>query len=120
MGAEQKYYAGKSGVGVKYQHSWRCLHCKTIDHPSGLCALAIKLREKKGKRSEVPTEAEDILPLLPIPDRSSQPRNPNHGKRNNTRGKGVETKAPPRSQKPKAPSKGKAVRTTSSKRRKVN
>ena len=116
----QKYYAGKSGVGVKYPHTWRCLHCKTIDHPSGLCTFAMKLKEKKGKRTEVPTEAEDILPLLPVQGPSRQTQNPNHSKRNDTKGKRVETKAPPRSQKPEAPPKGKAVRTTSSKKRKVN
>ena len=38
--ASQKFHAGNYGVGVKYQHSWRCNHCKTTDHPSGLCPHA--------------------------------------------------------------------------------
>ena len=45
----QKYYANTSGVGVKYRYSWHCIHCKTVDHPSGLCNHT---RNTKGNVSE--------------------------------------------------------------------
>ncbi|KAF9783296.1 hypothetical protein BJ322DRAFT_1110179 [Thelephora terrestris] len=115
--AAQKFYAGINGVGVQYQFPFRCLHCKTIDHPSGLCTRVKELKGKAGKREEALT-AEEILPLGPTPGPSTRTPNPNHGKRggsgsrttaNNTRGRGSGR-----------PTRGNAVRTNGSKKRKVD
>jgi len=33
-------YAGEHGVGERYEHTFNCVHCKSIDHPGGLCPFA--------------------------------------------------------------------------------
>ena len=83
--AAQRYYANEYGMGVKYKYPWRCLHCKTIDHPSGLCSITKSAKEKKGKQKDTITEAEELLPLEPTPGPSRQPQNPNHGRQGNRR-----------------------------------
>ena len=34
-----EFYAGIYGMGSKYENPWKCLHCKSINHPTGLCPL---------------------------------------------------------------------------------
>jgi hypothetical protein len=120
--SSQKFHAGISGVGVKYQHPWRCLHCKTIDHPSGLCTLTKSIKGKEAKQTEPPTAIEELLPLEPTPGPSRRPRTQTPGPPQNTKGKGREPSAPTKTKKSGAPTKAKpkSVRTTGPKKRKVN
>ena len=113
--AAQRYYADEYGMGVKYKFPWRCLHCKTIDHPSGLCSITRSIKEKKGKQRETITEAEELLPLEPTPGPSRQPQNPNHGKRGNRK---AMSNAPPR--RSGEQNRTNAVRTAGSKKQKMN
>ena len=110
----QKFYADVNGVGIQYQHTWSCLHCKSFDHPSGLCKYMKEVKGKAGKQAEALT-ADEMLPLGPTPGPSNRPPNPNHGHRGN-RSASSQTGARGRGN----PTRGNAVRTTGSKRRKVN
>ena len=112
----QKYYTNASGVGVKYRYPWHCIHCKTIDHPSGLCGHMTTTKWNTREQNET-LAAEDILPLRPIP---STPRNPNHGRRSNPRGRNGPTNAHARTRGSGSSSRGNSVRTSDSKRQKIN
>ena len=65
--AIQKYHASHNGVGVRYQFRFRCNHCKTIDHPSGLCPHTRARRggTDGGNRGE---DDDELLPLNPKND----------------------------------------------------
>ena len=63
---------------------------------------------------------DEILPLEPTPSTSNRPANPNHGKRNTTKGKKPIANAPTKTRKPGGNVKAKAVRTTGLKKRKIN
>lgn len=120
--ANQKFHAGVSGVGVKYQHAWKCIHCKTIDHPAGLCTIVANVKGKTGKQVEPPTAVEELLPLGPTPGPSQPPKNRTPASQNGTKGKGKAPNTHTKTRKPGAPGKPKAnhVRTTGPKKRKVN
>src|ERR1700743_1114946 len=103
-------------MGQMYEFPWKCLHCKSIDHQTGLCPL---LEKKKGQPAGTPTVDKELLPLDPTPGPSCQPPNPNHGKRTEMKGKEVLVAVQPSSEKPKAPSKTNAVHTNGMKKCKV-
>lgn len=81
-----RFHAGIYGVGVIYKHPWRCAHCKSIDHPAGLCPIVRDLRARRGTTGGTPHPEDDLLPFEPTPDPPSRPQNPNHGKRTNMKG----------------------------------
>jgi hypothetical protein len=86
----QKYHAGRYGVGIKYQFAFKCIHCKSIDHPGGLCHWTGVRRE--GPRAAVPPPVEDLLlaeELLPVdPGRPQAGPSRQNGGGNDTKGKG--------------------------------
>lgn len=112
----QKYYANMNGVGVKYRHPWHCIHCKTLDHPSGLCNHMRNTKGNTGEQEGALT-AEEILPLGPIPGTS---RNPNHGRRTDARGRTRPPSAQGRVRNAGNQSRGNSVRASGSKKRKIN
>ena len=120
--AGQKYYAGIYGVGVKYQYSWRCIHCKSTDHPTGLCPIVASARERTGTPNKGPNPDDNLLPTPsePKPGPSNRPQNPNHGKRAGTKGKGIAPGTQRGGKRPETPSKTNAVHTAGPKKRKVN
>ena len=115
--ATQKYYADIYGVGIRYAHMWNCLHCKAIDHPSGLCNHAQNVKGKATRQPEALT-AEELLPLGPTPDSPRNPQNPTRDRQNNPeRGN---PNARTRTRGTGNPTRGNAVRTIGSKKRKIN
>ncbi|KAF9780847.1 hypothetical protein BJ322DRAFT_1112242 [Thelephora terrestris] len=84
----QKYHADINGVGMKYQHPWNCLHCKAIDHPSGLCAQVGPLKMRTAGQQDAPTPGEELLPLDPPPGPPHQPHHPPTGTRDGARPRG--------------------------------
>ena len=114
--AEQRFHAGNGGVGIKYDPPFRCLHCKTIDHPSGLCPHFIRIKGNAHGRNDVGSE-DDLLPTTADPTtRQQNPASTRNGgtatrgnrgppnRRNGTRGRGSTN----------------AVRTSNTKRRKIS
>ena len=77
----QKFYTDVNGVRIQYQHMWSCLHCKSFDHPSGLCKYMKEVKGKAGKQAEALT-VDKMLPLGPTPGPSNC-SNPNHGHQGN-------------------------------------
>ena len=112
----QKFYAGTSGVGIRYQYGWHCIHCKTIDHPAGLCPFAKILRGKTGKQESTPAAGEDLFPLEPIPGPSRSTQELTREKHGGTRGNG---KMPARTGKVGRQTRGIDTRT-GSRKRKIN
>jgi hypothetical protein len=97
--ANQKYYTGINGVGVKYQFTWKCLHCKTIDHPTGLCPLVKNLKKQKGVKIEAPSDVEDLLPLEPTPGPSNHSHRQTRAKRREAKVKATTTNSPTKNRK---------------------
>lgn len=116
--ANQKFHADTSGVGVKYKYLWRCLHCKTIDHPSGLCAIAKNVKGRAKPQDKAFTAVEELLPLGPTPGPSRQNQTLTQGKRGDIKGKGVTVNTAAKAKRPAGPTK--SIRATGSKKRKVN
>ena len=90
--ANQNFYAGNHGMGVRYQHPFRCNHCKTVDHPSGLCPHMRTGRERgEGARGGNPPRPDDDDEFLPMKKDSGppgpKPKPPTPGP---SRGKGVD------------------------------
>lgn len=88
--ANQSFYAGNHGMGVRYQHPFRCNHCKTIDHPSGLCPHMRTGREREGAGGENPRPDDDdeFLPMKRDPGPPGpKPKPPTPGP---SRGKAVD------------------------------
>jgi len=59
--SRQKFHAGNHGVGLRYTPAFTCNHCKTVDHPSGLCPHAKAKRGKTGGRTDEPDD-DDLFP----------------------------------------------------------
>jgi hypothetical protein len=83
----QRYYTTRNGVGVKYQFSFKCIHCKSTDHPGGLCYWKDVLRAEEGKRTDDPDPVEEILPVEEL--LSLGPSHPQAGPSNQHGGSGV-------------------------------
>jgi hypothetical protein len=98
----QKFYADIYGVGVKYQFQFRCNHCKTIDHPSGLCPHEEARKRTTGERNDDPNDDEDDDELLPLKREPGQPParpkpptpGPGPDKQGDRKGKGRATEPP--------------------------
>ena len=72
--ANQNFYAGNHGMGVRYQHPFRCNHCKTVDHPSGLCPHMRTGRERgEGAGGGNPPRPDDYDEFLPMKKDSGPP-----------------------------------------------
>jgi hypothetical protein len=118
--ANQKYHTRINGVGVKYQFTWKCLHCKTINHPTGLCPLVKNLKKQKGVKIEDPTEAEDLLPLEPTPGPSHHSHRQTRAKCKEARAKIDPISSPVQNRRTDNKPKANVVRAAVSKKRKVN
>ena len=57
----QRFYAGRYGVGMKYKYGFNCNHCKTTDHPSGLCPHIATVAPPTATNDNNPED--DIFPL---------------------------------------------------------
>ena len=63
----QKFYADKYGMGVRYQYSWRCIHCKSTDHPASLCPHARRARAGGEPTDDAHMLDDNLLPPPPEP-----------------------------------------------------
>lgn len=108
--AVQKYHADIYGVGIKYQHPFRCIHCKTVDHPSGLCPYEKARRERNGEQGNNhdgnDDDEDELLPMKKEPGLpTTRPKPPTPGpsqeKRPDRKGKGKATNPPAPEQKGK-------------------
>jgi hypothetical protein len=120
----QKFYAGHHGVGVRYKFSFKCNHCKTVDHPSGLCPH--KTAKRGGKQGGDSDDDDELLPLKKEPGPSSAkppppppPPTPGRGKRDEGKGKGRADPPPKRGKAGGRSNKVSAGRAGDAKRRKV-
>ena len=86
----QRFYAGKYGVGTLYGNDFNCNHCKTVDHPSGLCPYL----EDTPPADTEPELGNDLLLLgiAPTPMTTSNHRTRPH----DPKGKGKMRAAPDR------------------------
>ena len=78
-------------MGVRYQYLWRCIHCKSADHPASLCPHTRRARAGGEPTDDAHMLDDDLLPPPPKPTLgpSNRPQNPNRGKRMNNNGKGT-------------------------------
>ena len=120
--AGQQFYAEIYGMGVKYQYSWRCIHCKSIDHPAGLCPLVRRMIEGREAPNNAPLLDDELLPLPlePTPGPSNRPQNPNHGKRTNVKGRGAMPGTQQKNKRPVPQTRTNEVRTAGPKKRKIH
>jgi len=121
--SRQKYHAGNHGVGLRYTPAFTCNHCKTVDHPSGLCPHA---KAKKGKAGGRPNEPDDddFFPIEKDPGPSGPgPKPPTPGpsqwKRVDRKGKGKAAESQPKT-KTKGSSRSSTGKNAEAKRRKYN
>lgn len=63
----QKFYADYNGVGIRYQHPFCCNHCKTVDHPRGLCTYVGSLKKEAAPQGGGSVDDDDLLPASPTP-----------------------------------------------------
>lgn len=105
----QRFYAGKYGVGTRYGSDFNCNHCKTIDHPSGLCPLVA---------DTPPTEAEAELGIDPFLDTTPIPTttSTHQGRLHDPKGKGKMRAMPDRQMKA-GPSSSQTPRTNPKRRK---
>ena len=87
--SKQTFFAGIYGVGVKHDFGFNCIHCKSIDHPAGLCPYAKGSSNDDGAGG-IDDDDDDLLPKKkgkapqgPGPNQGAPPR-----KSANEKGKG--------------------------------
>ena len=88
----QRFYAGKYGVGMKYKYGFNCNHCKTTDHPSGLCPHIISIPPPTAANNNNPGDDIFLLDDPPAstatpPQQSANP-GPSRNRGKDTKGKG--------------------------------
>lgn len=118
---KQKYYAGVYGVGEKYEYKFKCFHCKSIDHPAGMCPYAMG---SGNGTTPGDSDDDDLLPIKdmpnPGPKGKSQPGSSKAAWNVVRKGKGRETAPPPQANQPgPSKAKGKKEPARASKKRKV-
>ena len=118
----QKFHANNNGVGVKYQFPFKCNHCKSIDHPSGLCPHKRAQRGNTGRGTDNPSQDDEILPLDPQPGPSqpTPPQGPDQGRKTSEKGKGRMDNPSGGGRKAAGPSRTTTKRANEAKKRKVN
>ena len=82
--AKQTFFTENYGVGVKHDFSFNCIHCKSIDHPAGLCPYTNGSSNDDGTGGIDDEDEDDELlpkkkgraPQGPKPHRGVQPGRP--------------------------------------------
>ena len=92
--SQQRFYTEIYGIGEKYEYPFRCTHCKSTDHPGGLCPYA--KGPGGGNGLDESDNEDDLLPRRGKPGQGPKPKPQelSRGKPVDRKGKGRET-APP-------------------------
>ena len=113
----QRFYAGRYGVGMKYNHSFNCNHCKSIDHPSGLCPYTKNVPNPTIDGNS--TTDDDIFPPdFPLAPPATSNTGQGRNRTKDTKGKGKMADAP--NVRPEAAKPGTSTSRTNPKKRKLN
>ena len=117
--AGQKYYADRNGVGRKYDFTFRCNHCKSLDHPTGLCPWGDARTRNQAGVPAPPEEDDDLLPLGPIPGPSNTNDRPARPGGRDAKGRG-KTPNPTTTSGTRGGAKKPAPRNTTTRKRKAD
>ena len=92
--AKLSFFAGEYGVGERYEYMFNCVHCKSVDHPGGLCLYT------KGANNSRMDDSDSDDDLLPKKGKAPQKPKPSarDGKPDCSKGKGRAT-GPPKTNK---------------------
>ena len=119
--ARLKFHAGPNGVGTRYQFRFKCIHCKSIDHPSGLCPHTRAHRGRTQGPAGGDDDDDELLPMGPDPGpggSKQNPHNPGPGPKGSTsKGKG---KAPGAVRQGKGGTPGTRALASEPKKRRIN